>query len=431
MKKKLIYFWTILIIPVVLLLSVFCLPSQYENSYMGELKYKYNRLQHTDGKRIIIVGGSGMAFDIDSSLIKENFPEYDVINMGMYAALGTVPVLNITLSSVHEGDIIIFAPEQNSQTLSMHLGSDYAWQALDGAFNMLPFFFNSEDNISLMLSAFPRFATEKLKFFVNNSAPDPESVYRKSAFSEYGDISDTLPQNIMINGYDENTDIFYDENVISEDFVAYLNKCNSFITQNGATFLFAYCPANSAAVKEAENSAFSDALDNYNASLSSNFSFDIIGNPHNSIMDREWFYDTNFHLNSSGKTLCTRQLIRDLKAYLSDSSVTAIDIPQKPLLLYPESVEKKILSAEMYAGDTSVASIVINEDITLIEDYSFNGCSSLKEIHIKNAVPSSIQIGQHLLDGTGANIYVPADALSLYKTDYRFSVYSDRIFADK
>ena len=431
MKKKLFYLWALLLVPIVLLLSVFCLPSQYEKSYMGELKYKYNRLKNTDGKRIIIVGGSGMAFDVDSSLIKENFPEYEVVNLGMYAALGTASVLDMAISYCHVGDIIIYAPEQNTQPLSMYLGSDFAWQALDGAFYLLPYFLNSEKNISLMLSAFPRFAIEKLRLFITASAPDPDSVYRKSAFNEYGDIADDLPQNTMLNGFDENTAVSYDTSVIPADYVSYLNECDKKATQKGSTLLFAYCPANKAAVVEAKESDFENAIDGYDLFLRNTLAIEVIGNPYDSIMDKEWFYDTNFHLNSSGKKLYTRQFIRNLKAYLSDSSVTAIDIPDKPSLLYATNTEKSVLTSSTYSGNTTITSITVGSDISMIEDYAFKGCTSLKEIHINNTVPSSIQIGQHLLDGTDANIYVPAEALSLYKTDYRFSIYSSRIYAEK
>lgn len=431
MRKRFFYLLVILIIPVFLLLVTLCLPSQYEDSFLGELKYKYERLQHTNGKRIIIVGGSGMAFDIDSSLIKENFPKYDVVNMGMYAGLGTAPVLDMAISLCHEGDIIVYTPEQNPQTLSLYLGGDFAWQALDGAYYMLPCFLRSEKNISLMAAAFPRFASQKLKFFVTASAPKLDSVYRKSAFNEYGDINDNLAQNIMVDGFDPNTLVSYDLDSFSEDYSSYLNKCSALASHKNATLLFAYCPANKAAIATSQDSDLNEVLDTYALFLNENLDMDILGSPHDSTMDKEWFYDTNFHLNSSGKRLYTRQFIRNLKAYLSDSSVTAIDIPQKPALLYAESTEEKVLTANTYANNSTITSIIVDENISMIEDYSFKGCTSLKEIHIKNTVPSSIQIGQHLLDGTDANVYVPAEALSLYKTDYRFSQYSNRIFAEK
>ncbi len=411
--------------------SVFALPVQYDKSYMGELKYKYNRLNSVSGKRIIIAGGSGAAFDIDSSLIEENFPDYDVVNMGMYAALGSSAILELCLSEIHEGDIIIFVPEQNTQTLSDYIGADYAWQAADGAAFLLPYFFSLSTNIPFLLAAYPRFAAEKSKMWITGSAPDPDSVYRRSAFNEYGDISDNLPANIMNNGYDESTIVSYDISVIHTEFISYLNDYYKKINNKGATLLFTYCPANRAAINADEAGSLEDVLYAYHSFLLDNLKFPVIGNPNNSVMDVEWFYDTNYHLNSSGKIVYTRQLIRDLKAYISDSSLTDISIPQKPALNGKKDTLANTISAGKYSGNTEISTITINEDINYIEDYAFDGCTSLKEIHIKNTVPSSIQIGQHLLDGTNANIYVPQEALSLYKTDYRFSLYSDRIYPDE
>ncbi len=428
MKRNFKYLIIILILPLSLIASALCIPSQYEKSYMGELKYKYERLRETQGSRIIVVGGSGMAFDVDSALFKENFPEYEIANMGMYAALGSSAVLNLTLSQLHEGDIVIFAPEQNSQTLSLFFGADYAWQALDGAYYMLPAFPNSENNISLMLSSFPRFAADKFKMFVTGTAPDSTSVYRLSAFNGYGDIADVLPENIMTDGYDINTSITYNEYVIDDDFIDYLNDYNKKVSGCGAKFLFAYCPANELAVGDLEDSTLKD----YASYLKSRFDFDILGDPHNAVMECEWFYDTNYHLNSSGKIFYTRQLIRDLKAYLGDTSLTDISVPDKPRFDLPDSDNniQSTLTADTYSGNSEIDTVIIPEYITVIEDYAFDGCSNLKDIYIENAVPSDIQIGQHLLDGTNANIYVPAESLSLYKTDYRFSLYSDRLFPE-
>ena len=45
----------------------FGLPAQFGNTFMGELKSKYERLKSTEGKRIVLIGGSGVAFDCDSS----------------------------------------------------------------------------------------------------------------------------------------------------------------------------------------------------------------------------------------------------------------------------------------------------------------------------------------------------------------------------
>lgn len=51
-------------------------------------------------------------------------------------------------------------------------------------------------------------------------------------------------------------------------------------------------------------------------------------------MEAGWFYDTNFHLNQAGRTFFTRQLIHDLKAEFSDTSLIEIDVPAEALSAY-------------------------------------------------------------------------------------------------
>lgn len=424
MKKVIIRTVAILIIPVLIVISLIFIPSQYEETFMGELKYKYQRLSHIEGKRIVIIGGSAMAFGVDSALLKDNFPDHQIVNMGMYAALGSRAILDLCLSDIRKDDLVIFAPEQNHQTLSLDFGADYCLQGCDGAFYMLPRFITSEDNAAGILAAIPGFALQKAQYFFTDSAPIPDTVYRKSAFNEYGDIKVELPENIMPAGYDSNILISYNSDVIDKDFINYLDSYSKKVSQKGATFVFAYAPANAKALTSG------DDLDEYHLLLDDYFDFPIIGDPHNSVLGPEWFYDTNYHLNSSGKRLYTRQLIRDIKAFLKDSSATNIEVPPAPAINLAEASQNTILRANEYAGNTDIKSVTIDENVSMIEDYAFLGCTALKEIHIKNTDPSAIQIGQHLLDGTNANIYVPQSSVSVYKTDYQFSLYAGRIYGE-
>ena len=48
---------------------------------------------------------------------------------------------------------------------------------------------------------------------------------------------------------------------------------------------------------------------------------------------------------------------------------------------------------------------------------------------MESADPSDCLVGQHLLDGSGADIYVPKEALSAYRIHYSWAVYADRIHA--
>ena len=109
------------------LICGFGLPAQYGDTFMGELKSKYERLKETPGQRIVLVGGSGVAFDCDSEMIDEIFPSYEVVNFGMYAGLGTKAVMDLSEAYIREGDIVILSPEQSEQTLSDYFNGEYMW----------------------------------------------------------------------------------------------------------------------------------------------------------------------------------------------------------------------------------------------------------------------------------------------------------------
>ena len=74
------------------------LPAQFDQSFVGALSDKCERLYSIDEPKIVIVGGSSVAFGIDSALI-EKYTDMPVVNFGMYAALGTKLMLEGTRSS--------------------------------------------------------------------------------------------------------------------------------------------------------------------------------------------------------------------------------------------------------------------------------------------------------------------------------------------
>ena len=70
---------------------------------------------------------------------------------------------------------------------------------------------------------------------------------------------------------------------------------------------------------------------------------------------------------------------------------------------------------------------VIPEDVMQIEDHAFSGCTGLKTIILLQKDPSRCIAGQHLLDGTGAEILVPQGTSDSYKRNYFWSSYAGKI----
>lgn len=403
------------------LICGFGLPVQFGDTFMGELKSKYERLKETSGKRIVLVGGSGVAFDCDSALMDDFFPSYEIVNFGMYAGLGTKAVMDLSENYIHEGDIVILSPEQSEQTFSDYFNGEYMWQAADGAFGMLRDL--KSENFEAMLGNFPRFALEKLNYVMKGQKPQTDSIYQKKSFNTYGDIElDTCRENILPNGYDVNQKVRFTEDVVQPEFMDYMNDWAKRLEKKGAVVWYRYCPVNKLSVEDM------DDLAAYDVFLRQKLDFPVIGNPENSLMEAEWFFDTNFHLNQPGKEVNTVQLIRDMKAMLGDDRAVIVELPEKPHRTWGEvSAETRIWTAkdsETYQGEET---IVIPENVTQIEDYAFSNCAGLKQIVLEQKDPSKCIVGQHLLDGTGAEILVPQMSVDSYKRNYFWSVYAGRI----
>lgn len=403
------------------LICGFGLPVQFGDTFMGELKSKYERLKETSGKRIVLVGGSGVAFDCDSALMDDFFPSYEIVNFGMYAGLGTKAVMDLSENYIHEGDIVILSPEQSEQTFSDYFNGEHMWQAADGAFGMLRDL--KSENFEAMLGNFPRFALEKLNYVMKGQKPQTDSIYQKKSFNTYGDIElDTCRENILPNGYDVNQEVRFTEDVVQPEFMDYMNDWAKRLEKKGAVVWYRYCPVNKLSVEDM------DDLAAYDVFLRQKLDFPVIGNPENSLMEAEWFFDTNFHLNQPGKEVNTVQLIRDMKAMLGDDRAVTVELPEKPHRTWGDvSAETRIWTAKDSETYQSEETIVIPENVTQIEDYAFSNCAGLKQIVLEQKDPSKCIVGQHLLDGTGAEILVPQMSVDSYKRNYFWSVYAGRI----
>ena len=127
----------VIVLPLIAALSIcFAIPPQYSETYLGELAAKYERLKDTDGAKIILIGGSNLAFGVDSATIEE-YMNMPVVNFGLYATLGTKLMLDLSKANIDKGDIIVVCPEMDPQTLSLYFNAEAAWQAADSDYSML------------------------------------------------------------------------------------------------------------------------------------------------------------------------------------------------------------------------------------------------------------------------------------------------------
>lgn len=467
-----IFLVALLSIPVTFIIIGFATPSQYALTYYGELGKMYENLRLTSGRKIVIIGTSNVAFGVDSALMSEELSaagaDYEVVNFGLYGALGTKVMLDLSEQYIGEGDIVVFAPELNAQAMSTYFSATDMWYAADCDFSLLGGI--AEENAAEMVGNFAGYVSSKFGCLTAGSPAQPSGVYASASFDENCDMKNAeRPHNIMPGGVDSNSLIYFDETVISDDFVDYVNDYCASVSEKGATMLYSFAPMNEAAF----SGYYEPEIEAYYEFVSENFDFNIISDPYDYVMEREWFYDSNFHLNASGMTVRTVRLLGDLKNWLGIRTPTDAELPEMPDLpeheyddtegnndfaeffVYEDGADgmritgiaggvtlpseitvpysyggRTITSfdADVFAGNGEIEEIVIQDNIVSLQNGSFDGCTSLKRIILLQADPSAIGVGQGLLTGAdNCRIYVPADSYSAYAGNYFWSNYAGRL----
>ena len=457
--------------------SGFLVPAQFEMTFLGEFDDKVERLQNTDGPKIVIVGGSSVAFGVDAELLEQTLG-MPVVNFGLYATLGTKTMLDYSKSAVGEGDIIVIAPEMNAQTYSLYFNAEAMWQAVDGHFSLLRYL--ASDDIPAMLGGFWDFAASKLSYLRTGTVLDPEGIYNASSFAEDGFIryNRTQDYNVMAGGYDAGMMLSFETDMISEDFIEYVNEYVRYAEKKGASVYLGFCPMNEAAL---DPQMTLEKLEAFTAYLDEAFDCPILGDPNDYLYRSGYFFDSNFHTNSAGATLHTRQLALDLASVLGGELSVDIEVPLEPEIPEepedPEEYEydeneiyfiyqvtdfgvyitgvselgkaqatlttpvaydgKKVVafSADTFAGCEKLTELFVTDNIGQIPDGTFRGAENLEKIHILAEDPNDCTVNNvSMLAREGlpesSRFYVPAGSYADYITNYFWGPYADYIVAE-
>ncbi len=330
--------------PVILTLgTVFLTPKIYSDSYVGVLNEKYERLHSVDGDKIVVIGGSSVAFGLDSEYIEDALG-MPVVNFGLYGALGTVSMLELSLSGISEGDVVLLAPELDRQTMSEFFSAREVLRAIDDDYSML-LDFSVDHKLSLLGGAYAH-AAEKLGYAVTGRRPPNSGIYSADSFNEYGDIASGLRRkNVMSLYYDPTTEVKLDESIVDGKFIETLNSYIADCRERGAEVYFTFCPINRLALGEdidyEEIYEFSDYLDSV-------LDCKILGDIGSYILDEAYFYDTNFHPNDFGVVVRCNRLIESLSEELELGYLELYDPPAPELPKYDFAFEGEDENARFF-----------------------------------------------------------------------------------
>lgn len=303
--------------------AVLLLPEQFDHLYLGELADKYQRLRSFDDEnKIVIIGGSSVAFGIKSPMIEANLG-MPVVNFGLYGPLGTTIMMDLTRGHIHEGDIVVLAPETDHQTMSMYFNGEGMWQSCDSDLTML--LKVRAHNWGEMLGIFWQFAQRKLTFY-RYGKPEPDGVYDHDAFDEYGDVIYTREQPTMDDWYDTEVLVDLDTSIIEDEFIDYVNEYIDYCQRQGAKVYWSWPPMNELAIQQDEAGILA-----YATYVREHIHCQIISDITDYIMDPGYFYDTNYHVTDRGAIVHSSRLIQDLQNFIGDGTLVHIELPAPPV----------------------------------------------------------------------------------------------------
>lgn len=460
MKKRLIFgVCLLMLLPAILLGSAVSLPAIYQDSYYAELPAMKDYLHNAQGNRIILIGGSNIAFGVDTQLLEELLADkgmtYTVCSFGLYAAVGTSAMLDLSENELRPGDVVVLAFEPASEAVSTYFGATAFLKCAENHPGLIAGLKGSR--LSAAIGNMIPMLQEKNAIVRSGVLPKAKGVYAKASFDERCNMTYDRAGNLMMLGCDTASPIKLNEVNIEQAFAEQVNDYINTARRSGAEIVMTFAPMNRSAM-----TAYNDQdLLAYFTLLNSAFDCRLISDPHNYVMDSGWFYDSNFHLNSAGAKVRTVQLAKDLLADFGCCEPVNIELPDMPAsiaqavqdsadtadflferfentntltviglteqgaakteLAIPSSyrgMPVAAIAADALEEADQLVELSIPASIEYLPDGLFSGCHSLERLVLEHT-SAPCTITAHSMDGAeDVQIFVPQEAYPGYRDGY-------------
>lgn len=461
------------LLPALVLFTGASLPSLYGESYYAELAPLTERLDRAEGKKLVLIGGSNIAFGVDVDLLEQLLRDkgfaFTVCPYGLYAAVGCSAMLSLSEDALSEGDIVILAVEPTDETMSTYFGASAFLKCAEDAPELLPRLNAAQRRA--VLGNYVSYVQERLAILRSGQLPAAEGVYSRAAFGENGNLDYPRTGNIMALGFDTAEPVDLKSVQIEEAFAEQVNDYCRAAERKGAQVFLSFSPVNRSALAEYSE----EALLAFFLRCREAFDCPVISDPGRYVLDPAWFYDSNFHLNSAGAQLRTLRLAEDLLAQLGCCEAVDYSLPAAPPSAYrpeeskgnsedflleplsdlgwqvvglseggkgkaqleiPANVEGKPVvgfTPDAFDGAAELEELRLPESIERIPDFAFSRCPSLKRLVLLHE-KSPCGVSAQSFEGAGElRVYVPASAWPMYRDGYGceenpWAIWLDRVF---
>jgi len=293
----------------------------YSGGYFDTFQDKFDRLLALSGERkLVLFSGSSTRFGYDSVQLEEAFPEYAVVNMGVFAYTNALPQLLLILDCMLPGDVLLHSPEFDAaqrQFCTRTTLDDSFFAMMESNYDTLARLdLRRVDNVFTALNEYLSIKSGMApKDYALSPADFDEEGRAVSvpSYNEYGDYCLYRPdadsdEPVYGLPVDYTVDAFP-----REQFIDPLNAVYQEFLDRGITVLFTYAPRNSQAISPESTPQARRALD---AWLREGLIVPVISDLEQSLYPGRLLSGTDNHLSTAGVELRTRRIIDDLRRAL-------------------------------------------------------------------------------------------------------------------
>jgi hypothetical protein len=300
----------ILALVVFLLIQIFVFfapPAPLRTCYLAGTVEKHKLIAETASPRLIIVGGSNVAFGFDSEYLQKSLG-LPVINMGLHGGLGLRYSLSEITPYIRKDDVYVLSPEYPQ------------FDDPDGDLTLLQLLtvyprglqYITPENIIAFPRAFLQLSQFKRNWWgrIGFKSPSFDPVYNRSAFNKNGDVISHLARMTPPHtNFPKVLPLIGPTNSDCQAIKA-LEKFEQTCSARGATVFFAFPAVVADYYRESENLKNINLLD---TNLRRFTRLVILGTPEENVFPSTDFFDAVNHLNKRPRFERTEHLLQDLK----------------------------------------------------------------------------------------------------------------------
>lgn len=310
--------------------ALLVIPAGGRTSFTEAIIDKQRRLESLPPGKVILVGGSNLAFGIDSRLLETTLGR-PVVNMGLSGAVGIPFLLDQVRPYVSAGDLIVLSPEYELFFERPALTRPTCLQAL---YLPQPWrYVGRTGYLRCVVSTFGEVVQYNFTWALrkalgtNDSPTDP--VYSRGSFNRWGDVEAHLSRATKLTEPPRETGRI--EGKPDDDVLDAITRFARFAKRRGARVAFAH-PACAA-------SAYAphlDALRALDRVLRQRLGGDVafLSVPEDFFFPPDMFFDTRYHLNGAARAIRSRRVAAAIQSLVG---MRAKSVHRAPLIMRPLS----------------------------------------------------------------------------------------------